>query len=347
MADTIDVIHERMLSNISDEYDKTEGSFFYDTTKPVAIELESVYKEQESILDKGFVETATGEWLDKKVAEQGLTRKPATKATGYVTIEGSEGAIINAGDKVANDTVTYTILESKTIDSTLKASVQVECDEFGSVGNVPINAIKYFPVTLSGLTKVYNEEKIDNGYDGETDEELRQRYYDKVRTPATSGNKYHYRNWAKEVTGVGDARVFPLANGPGTVKVMIIDSNKTGAEQELIDAVYNHIEENRPIGATVTVVSATEVPININVTLTIDTDNYAEQEVITNIENNITAYLKEIAFVEDYVSYAKVGSIILDTIGVLDYSNLIVNGGTSNITIADNEVAVLGGVTNV
>ncbi|QEK13733.1 baseplate J/gp47 family protein (plasmid) [Crassaminicella thermophila] len=347
MADTIDVIHERMLSNISDEYDKTEGSFFYDATKPVAIELEKAYKDQEEILDKGFVETATGEWLDKKVAEQGLTRKPATKATGYVTIEGSEGAIINAGDKVANDTVTYTILESKTIDSTLKASVQVECDEFGSVGNVPINAIKYFPVTLSGLTKVYNEEKIDNGYDGETDEELRQRYYDKVRTPATSGNKYHYRNWAKEVPGVGDAKVFPLWNGPGTVKVVIIDSNKTGADSQLVTDVYNHIEENRPIGATVTVESATELQINIDVTLTIDSNNYTIEQVKRNIENAITEHLKEIAFKENYVSYAKIGSLILNSNGVLDYSNLLINNNNSNVSIKETEVAVLGVVTVV
>ncbi|QEK12572.1 baseplate J/gp47 family protein [Crassaminicella thermophila] len=347
MADDRDTIQNRMLQNISDEYDKTEGSFFYDVLKSVAIELENAYKKQESILDKGFVETATGEWLDKKVAEQGLTRKSATKATTIVTITGSEGTIVNEGTLVASDTVNFVVKETKTIDATGQVDVLVECEEEGSIGNVPAGAIKYFPVTIAGLTGVTNLNAVTNGYDGETDEELRQRYFDKVRTPATSGNKWHYRNWAKEVTGVGDARVFPLANGPGTVKVMIIDSNKTGAEQELIDAVYNHIEENRPIGATVTVVSATEVPININVTLTIDTDNYAEQEVITNIENNITAYLKEIAFVEDYVSYAKVGSIILDTIGVLDYSNLIVNGGTSNITIADNEVAVLGGVTNV
>lgn len=347
MADDRDTIQNRMLQNISDEYDKTEGSFFYDVLKPVAIELENAYKEQESILDKGFVETATGEWLDKKVAEQGLTRKPATKSTTTVTITGSEGTIVNEGILVASDTVNFVVKETKTIDATGQVDVLVECEEAGSIGNVPAGSIKYFPVTIAGLTSVTNSQAVTNGYDGETDEELRQRYYDKVRTPATSGNKYHYRNWAKEVLGVGDAKVFPIWNGPGTVKVVIIDSNKTGADSQLVTDVYNYIEDVRPIGATVTVESAIELPININVTLTIDTDNYTESEVINNIENNITEYLKEIAFVEDYVSYAKIGSLILSSEGVLDYSNLTVNGGTSNITIADNEVAVLGGVTNV
>lgn len=68
--------------------------------------------------------------------------------------------------------------------------------------------------------------------DQETDDELRARYYIKIQTPATSGNAYHYRLWSKEVSGVGDAKVYPLWNGNGTVKVLIIDSNKTGAEPD-------------------------------------------------------------------------------------------------------------------
>lgn len=347
MADDKTTIQNRMLSNIDDKYDKTEGSFYYDSTKPVAIELESAYKEQENILNKGFVETATGEYLDLKVAEQGLTRKPSTKATTTVTITGSEGATITTGDLVASDTVNYIVQETKTIDATLTTTVLVECEQAGTIGNVPVGAIKYFPITIAGINTVTNTESVSNGYDGETDAELRQRYYDKVRTPATSGNKYHYRNWAKEIVGVGDARVFALWNGNGTVKVVIIDSNKQGASTELINEVTTYIEEVRPIGADVTVISATEVPINIQATLTIDTNNYTEAEVIGNIETKIADYLKDIAFVDNYVSYAKIGSLILESAGVLDYSNLTVNGGTSNISISDEEVAILGGVNNV
>lgn len=37
-------LQSKMLSGISDEYDKTEGSFFSDAIAPVAIELEKSYK---------------------------------------------------------------------------------------------------------------------------------------------------------------------------------------------------------------------------------------------------------------------------------------------------------------
>ncbi|MGE4272053.1 MAG: baseplate J/gp47 family protein [Desulfitobacterium sp.] len=347
MPETKEEILARMLSNISDEYDKTEGSFFYDAEMPVAIELETKSAEADAILDKGFPDTATGSYLDKIVSEQGLVRKAAVKATTTVTITGSAGASIALGAKVASDSVNYLTTESKTIDpGQTTMTVVVECEVAGSVGNVIAGAIKYFPVTISGLTAVTNAAPVINGYDMETDDELRSRYYAKVQTPATSGNKYHYLNWAKSVTGVGDARVTPLWNGNGTVKVVIINSNKRAADASLVTAVSDYIEEVRPIGATVTVESAAELEIDVSATLTLQV-GHVLANVKAAIEANLTQYLKEIAFVETYVSYARIGSLILDTEGVLDYTGLTVNAGTANVTITDAQVAVLGVTTFV
>lgn len=344
MTDSKEVIQERMLANIANEYDKTEGSFFYDATKPVAIELETLDTKADSILNKGFANTAAGTDLDKICGEQGVYRKPATKSSGLVTVTGVVGSAITSGEIVASDNVNLMFTENKVIPVGGSINVAVECEQYGTIGNVPVGAIKYFPKTLEGLQTVTNTAAFTNGYDAETDESLRERYYTKVQTPATSGNKYHYLNWAKEVTGVGDAKVFPLWNGNGTVKVVIINSNKRAADNTLINTVMSHIEDNRPIGATVTIASATEKVINVTVTLTIDVNNYTVDQVKTSIENGLSEYFKSIAFKETYVSYAKVGNIIFDTPGVLDYSNLLVNGGIVNIAIADTEVAILGGV---
>lgn len=344
MAEVKEVLLNRMLNNISDEYDKTTGSFFYDTIKPVAIELETLHEKADDILDKCFVGTCEGDYLDRKCSEQGIYRKQATKSTGKVKVTGIVGAKIKKGNLVSSDNVNFIFQEDKIIDETKKAIILVQCEEYGIIGNVPVGAIKYFPKTLEGLHSVYNEDPLNNGYEVENDSNLRERYYTKVRTPATSGNKYHYLNWSKEVTGVGDAKIIPLAYGPGTVKVVIINSNKTSANTDLIEKVFQHIEENRPIGATVTVISAMEKTINIALNLVIDSKNYLLDDVKLNLEKNITEYLKEIAFNQNYVSYAKIGNIIFDTDGVLDYSNLKINDTTSNIIISDEEVAVLGGV---
>ncbi len=341
---TQEEILSRLLSNISSEFDKSVGSFFYDTQKPLAIELESIYEKLEEILLNGFAATAKGEYLDKKVAEQGLTRKAATYASGTVVVSGTVGSVISSGDKVASDTLVFTVTQTKYIESSGTAAVNVICDTPGKQGNVPSGAINRFPVTISGLVSVTNTEPISGGFDEESDDELRERYFEKVSLPATSGSKYHYVMWAKEVEGVGDAKCIPLWNGAGTVKVIIINADKQAAGAALINAVKNHIEEQRPIGADVTVESAVPLAINISVSLTL-ANGVATDIAKQKISDSISSYLKKNAFSGTYISYAQIGGCILAVDEVLDYSNLKVNGGTSNVNIPENAVPVLGVVT--
>lgn len=334
----------RTLSNIDDSYDKSEGSFIYDDLKAVDIELDKQDTKISAAIEKIAVKNLGGDELTLIVWERtGLDRKLATKANGPVTITGTNGTVIPLGFKVASDTLNYTTTETKTI-TTGSININVECDTAGSIGNVPIGAIKFFPVTLSGLTSVTNSSAFTNGFDEETDDSLKSRYYEHIQKPSTSGNKYHYIEWAKEVVGVGNARVIPLWNGNGTVKVVIIDSNNLPADSSVVTSCQSYIDIQKPIGANVTVVSATG--ININVTANISLlDNYSKASVDTSITANIVAYLKEIAFVEDYVSYAKIGSIILATEGVRDYNSLLINSATANISIGNTEVAKIGTLT--
>lgn len=331
-----------MLGNIDSSYDKSEGTFFYDVIMPVAIEMEKLSKQADAILTKGFADTATGKDLDRIVGEVGIVRKQATKSTGYITVTGINGSKIVSGEKVSSNSINFMFLEDKKIENNT-VDVLVECEIYGTDGNVPVGAIKYFPKTLQGLQTVTNKEAFVNGYNEEDDEALRERYYIKVRTPATSGNIYHYKQWCLETTGVGDCRIVPLWNGNGTVKCVIINSNKKGANETLINSVKENIENNRPIGATVTVVSAAEKEIDITFNLTIE-ESYNIENIKKSIENSIIEYLKDIAFNKTYVSLAKVGAFILDTDGVVDYTELKLNGTANNIQIGNEEVAILGQV---
>ncbi len=337
-------IKQDMLNNVKNTVDKTQNSLVHDALSPAAIEFALMYMELEEVANKLDVENLSGEELERFIYQRtGIERKPATKATTVVTISGQEGAKISKGDLVGADTVNFISIEDKTIGPTGQMTVLVECEIPGTVGNVPTGAIRYFPVSIPGLTSVTNLEPVVNGYDAESDEELRQRYYKKIRTPSISGNKHHYIQWAKEITGVGDARVVPLWNGPGTVKVVIIDSNKQPASNDLVQAVKEHIEEERPIGANVTIVSAVSHPIYIELTEIID-EMHTIQQIREKIEENIKKYLKEIAFKANFISYAQIGKTILETEGVLDYSGLTINENISNISLGYEEVPVLGEV---
>lgn len=339
------IIHDRMMTNISNDYDKSKGNFVYDVTKPVAVEFAEQQKKIAAVQEKLDVEKLTDDELTRFVYQRtGISRKPATQATTTVIVSGTAGTLVKVGELVGTDTILYTVLEEAVLNESGFAHVRVQCNEFGQIGNVPANTIVNFPASINGLVNVYNPDAVVDGYDEETDNDLRQRYYDKLQRPGKAGNKYQYREWALEVTGVGDAKVFPRYNGPLTMKVVVIDANKLPATSELIEDVKKHIEIEMPFGVEdLLVISAEALLINLSVALTL-MPGYTEEGVKTNIKKNIITHLKEIAFKTSFVSYAKVGALIIDSDGVLDYQNLLINGSTANVVIPDDGVPVMGGI---
>lgn len=337
---TLNEIFENMLSSVPDEYDISVGSFFYDLLYPVAEQIYNLQGKIEDLSTNTFALTAIGEYLERKVAEQGLTRRAGTYAKGTVRISGSRGEIVLKGSKIAADNILFSIDEIVTIPEAGFIDVGATCITVGSAGNVKIGEINRFPVTLPGLTAVENITEFTGGYPPESDIDLLERYIEKVSHPTASGNIYHYIEWAKEVSGVGEVRVIPLWNGNGTVKVVIVDSENRPASNNLINEVKAHIEENRPIGAKVTVVSATALNIDISATLITD----GSDGIQSAVEESIKGYLTNEALKKSYVSFAKIGSFILSVAGVEDYTGLKINNGTANISIADGAVPVLRSV---
>ncbi|MEB7455139.1 baseplate J/gp47 family protein [Lysinibacillus sphaericus] len=339
------LIHGRMMSGINDEYDKAKGEFIYDVTKPAAVEFASQQKKISEVQEKLDVENLTGDELTRTVYQRtGQSRKLATQATTTVIVSGAAGTIVRTGEMVGTDTILFTVIEEVTLNESGLAHVRIQCNEFGQIGNVPANTIKNFPVAIPGLINVYNPEPVADGYDEETDNDLRQRYYDKLQRPGKSGNEFHYREWALEVTGTGDAKIFKRYNGPLTMKVVVIDANKLPAPIELVEDVREHIEKEMPFGVEdLLVMSSVALFLNLTVAITL-MPGFTEEVVKANIKKNITKHLKEIAFKTSFVSYAKIGALIIDSEGVLDYQDLLINGSTANVVIPDDAVAIMGGV---
>ena len=343
MGKTQSEILKDILNNIDSSYNKSEGEFIWDFSNAVAKSISDDYKKQDEEIDRNFVSTAKGKDLDKLIKQRiGKSRKNSTYASGTVKITGNEGTKITIGMLIANNTNNYQITENATIGSSKTVTVNCTCVNSGSTGNTGVGTIIYFPKTISGLQTVTNESAFTNGYDTETDEEYKQRYFDYVGSPATSGNKYHYKNWAMDVSGVGDCTVIP---GAGNVKVIIVNSNKQVADSDLVEKVKSYIDDNRPVLAgTLTVASATKLEINISVKVNYDSESYTSTQIKENIEKEITKYLKE-NYSNNFVSYARIGYCILESSGVKDYSNLTINGSTNNVDINNTQVAQLGGVT--
>lgn len=324
---------------------KQEGTFVYEAMAPMAIELSQAYTDLDRVLTQGFAQTSSGSYLDLRAGEHGLTRKPQVSAHGVVQVKGDVGVVIPAQTAFATKNGSMFITSSDTvIGSDGMASVNVVAAEPGANGNIPALAIVSLVGSIPGIQQVQNESAFTDGYDGETDEALLSRLLAKVRKPATSGNANQYRQWAMEVTGIANAKVFPLWNGNGTVKIVLLDDERRAPSAELVNEVAEHIANVRPIGADVTVTAAAEVPINLEVDVDLAA-GVSLEEAKAQISSEINRYLKGLSFTDPIVRIARIANVILDTATVVDYRALQINGSTDNIIIPDGSVAVLGTVT--
>ena len=147
-------------------------------------------------------------------------------------------------------------------------------------------------------------------------------------------------------------KVFPLGHGDNTVDVVLVDSTGQPAAEELVKSVQDYIDPDStgegygqaPIGARCYVSAATGKAVAVSCTVSKLNTGDEDGAVTAAVKAAIAAYLAEIAFEQDFVSYGQIAAAILSAEGVLDFENLAVNGGTANVAIGERECAVLGEV---
>ena len=174
---------------------------------------------------------------------------------------------------------------------------------------------------LEALCANYSITREEN----ESDEALRQRALAHIRCPALAGNGAHYQAWAMEVPGVKAARAVAGVQGPGTVDVYYIPGQE--AAVELWERLQGHLEENCPLGAEVLALEA--MPYSLTVNATVDLKDIAVlQEVQAAYAAALEAYFAEVALTEQgkRISPNRLAAMLMEVPGVLDVTNLTVNG---------------------
>lgn len=329
---TYENILQGMLNRVPDDIDKREGSVIYDALAPAAYFLADQYFQLGNFVDLVLPDTALGEYLDRTVSAYGIARKPATAAVRKMITSGA----VEIGTRWGINSLVYMVNKALT-----ETEYAVICETNGTIGNQYSGEMQALSA-VSGITATLGD-IITAGTDEENDDAMRARFYEKVRLPATSGNAYHYQQWALEVPGVGAAKVIPLGDGPGTVTILVADSNKA-VSPTLPEKVAEYIETVRPIGATVSVFSPDTLEINIVANVQLDGSESLE-EVKQVFKTELTDFLKNLTFSGKRVSYAKIGNVLLDVPGVSDFDTFTINGAIGNIAVGDRQVPVVGTIS--
>lgn len=344
MAD-VNAIHREMLEELDSTYQRTPGFPAYDFTRAFALAVASLASDVEAAESRLDPENLTGEDLERYVWQhRAVERKQAAYASGTLRVTAGAGHI-SAGALFATASGVQFMADDDT-DVTVGSTFAVSAVEPGSAGNANPGTVIAMPVTIQGIGGIVNDEDFSGGYDQESDEDLRARYYEALQKPANGGNVYQYEQWAKAVEGVGRAVVVPTPRGPNTVDVYLVDSNGDPADSDLIDEVQELLDPNgngdgmgeAPIGAVCTVQAAVAVTLDFAVTLT------AGGDPSEAIEASLDALVRKTALAGSALRYADVVAAVLVE-GVEDYSALTVNGKSGTVAFGATEIPVLGEVT--
>ncbi|KGO14294.1 hypothetical protein NZ45_08000 [Clostridium botulinum] len=365
LQEDADAVHERMLEKAPPGVSTIEGDFFWDNTRPTAEEKASLMQVQlQNVLKLAFTQTSYGPWLEYNGECAGVFKNLPTKSIGFIKIKGKPGTVIEKG-KIAGtpatdekESIEYEFTETKVIDKAGIIYVNVKCLKEGTIGNALPNTITVLITPINGVESITNEEEFKGGTDVEDEEHFRERVAEAEQEEQLSGADNDYKRWAKEVPGVGYAYPVSEWNGPGTVKVLILDKNGQTANKELIEAVQKYIApivpkgQNRggkaPVGAIVTIATPSILNISIQARFEFE-EGFSSTNILNSLKDKINRYLSGIN-IGGTVLYKAIdtiiGSVLLEKQGIKDYTNLTVNGGTSNIKLVD-QVAIVGEVKNI
>ena len=359
---------DKMLDNVPDDIDQREGSIVFDALAPTAMSMAQQSLTMANIIRQSYIKTAQGEFLDYRAAEHGTARYVATQTEVKAKFLDSDGNAINnvqIGDQFASIGETPIFYTVQKINDDLTG--ELTADDPGTTANSYIGQI--LPVTSNdSLSWAEITEIVAPARDEETDDHLRDRLLKADDWVAYGGNVADYLSMLSKINEVGAGQVYPVWNGAGTVKLVIVDNNLMPASADLVKKVKNIIDpEDRealgyglaPIDHQVTVVAPSILTVNVASTVTIDSKQNADTvkaKIKEAVENYFQLLRQSWNTVDQKtgrgysqtVYRSKILSQIMSVEGVINASVPVLNGTEGDIALTFNnqtsELPILGEV---
>ena len=351
-------LQAEMLARVPNTLDKREGSLIYTALSPIAWLLSLIFTILNQMQTNSYVETAIGNYLDKRCEERGIARKKASASIRlvYFDIEvkiGSRFATIN-GENSVNFKVTEYIEKRQDGYYYYKA----ECETVGVIGNGYTGSITTIGF-IDKLTVAQMTDILIAGTEDEDDESLKARYIASLQQKPFAGNYASYIEEVSSYDGVGAIQIYPIWKGGGTVKISIIDSNFDPCSDVYIAEIQKKVcpiidDENAnindtdfgfgiaPIGAQVTIGTAEKFNIDVSCAITL-TNEVDKEQATLNIQKALEKYFlglrkqwgknRDVYAIkyEMSVLLSQVTASITNSEGVWDCQDVHINGDTQNV----------------
>ncbi|GEO64475.1 baseplate J/gp47 family protein [Companilactobacillus nantensis] len=277
----------QMMKNVPDDIDKRQGAIIYDALAPAAMVMAQQSLSLSNVVKESYIKTADNEFLDYRAIEHGTSRQLATATQVKAKFLDSKGNTIDnidVGDRFAS--LGDTPIFYKVIKINADLTGMLEAEEVGTRPNGYFGQI--LPVTPNDILSWAEIVEVSiPSKDNETDEHLRNRLLSTDSWIAYGGNIADYLDMLSKIDSVGSAQVYPVWNGGGTVKLVILDNDLMPASETLLKQVKETIDpvdaESEgyglaPIDHNVKVVAPE--PITIDISTKVDVDTQADIETL-------------------------------------------------------------------
>lgn len=342
---TYEMILDRMLDKIPKDLDKREGSIIYNALAPAAIEMMQMYIELDGILNETFADTSSRKYLIKRAAERGIIPIPASNAV----LKGVFNKVVPIGSRFSLEELNYIV--TRQISG---KEFELKCETEGSEGNKYVGFM--IPIDIiDGLETAELTELIIPGEDEESTESIRKRYFSTLESQAFGGNISDYKEKVNKIQGVGGVKIYPVWNGGGTVKLVILNSEFKKPAAEFISEVQNIIDPFKnqgkglgiaPIGHIVSIECVKDQKINIETKITYQ-KGWSWEEIKNYVFEVIDKYLLELNKSWELneniiVRISQIESRLLNLSGIIDISATMINGKQENMVLDRDSIAVRG-----
>lgn len=329
--------------------DTRQGSIYWDASMGSILRATFFFGMLKQVRDILSLWTCTGEVLDEKLHERGLTRNPEVASSAIYAVS-FVGETPDLDSMMSCEDLLFSLQE-------IDGQYVIVSEDTGTEMNNLLPGTEVIPeVDVDGLISATLGELIVPAVDIEDDDSARERLINKISGPDENGNQSQVQTWSETVEGVGRARIVPLWAGPNTVMVIVVDKAGVVPVDAVVKAVQDYVdpgasgkgEGTATIGQFVTVVAAEAVKIDVKVSV-LKMSDATYSGIQEQFSELLKEYFKEMAL-EEYsegmaIRYGRAVSLLEKVDGITDFDGLTLNGATDNISFSIRQVPVLGEVT--
>jgi uncharacterized phage protein gp47/JayE len=214
-------------------------------------------------ISKNSIPTTAKETLDEWAKVFGVARKKKTRSRGSVTLNVSKDLKIEKLEFISDEQQFY-IAKNLNLKTGV-VSIPVEAKELGEAGNLINKKIKL--LNTHKHIEISDNTDFTGGSDQETDDYLRERLLQYMKSHPQSGSLSDYINWMKKIKGVQEGFVVPTINGPGTVGVCALTEKNHIPNKKLEDKIKEKLQVLSPATAEVIYIQPTKKEVELKISL--------------------------------------------------------------------------------